>query len=101
MSRLNDGHWKTACLFGGYTNPLRQMQAIGATIDVEDEARLTEAGSRGFRAAQVEESEMMIAYTDTGNRAHFPHFERGIGPAGQHLQECVSKPVTTIAVPRG
>src|SRR5947207_3013232 len=29
LSQLNNGEWKTACLFGGYTNPLDKMQALG------------------------------------------------------------------------
>jgi hypothetical protein len=100
LSQLNGGSWKTACLFG-YTDPLQTMQKLGATIDAKDETRLTEARSRGFRAAQVEEFEMMIAYIDLANRAHFVHFERGLGAEGQHLEQCVSKPATSMILPPG
>jgi hypothetical protein len=47
FSQLNNGEWKTACLFGGYTRPLDEMRALGATINEKDRVRLTEAGSRG------------------------------------------------------
>src|SRR5258708_7587900 len=49
LSPLNNGEWKTACLFGGYTMPLDEMRALGATISEIDRVRMTEAGSRGFR----------------------------------------------------
>ena len=101
LSHVNEGSWKRACLFGGYTDPLREMQTFGATIDAKDETRLTEARSRGLRAAQVEESEVMVAYVDLNNHAHFIHFERGMGPIGQHFQRCVSKPETSIIIPPG
>jgi hypothetical protein len=52
LSQLNDGEWKTACLFGGYTYPLDDMQALGANISVKDRVRLTQAGLRGFRFGQ-------------------------------------------------
>jgi hypothetical protein len=57
LSELNGGKWQVACVFGGYTNPLEAMRAFGANIDEKDQLRLTEAGSRGFRLAQVEESD--------------------------------------------
>jgi hypothetical protein len=58
LSGLNNGEWKTACLFGGYTNPLDEMRALGANISEKDRARMTEAGSRGLRLSQVEEYEL-------------------------------------------
>jgi hypothetical protein len=33
LAQLNNGEWKTACLFGGYANPLSKMQALGANIN--------------------------------------------------------------------
>jgi hypothetical protein len=101
LSELNNGEWKTACLFGGYTDPLKTIQMLGANIDEKDRARMTEAGSRSLRIGQVEEQEMAIAFVDLRNNARFIHFRTGIGPEGQHLQKCISKPQTMLylAVP--
>ena len=96
LSELNSGEWKTACLFGGYTDPLEAMRVHGANIDEKDRVRFTEAGSRGFRLGQVEEHEMAIAFVDLGNNARFIHFRTGIGPGGQHLRRCISKPQTQL-----
>lgn len=98
LSQLNDGDWKTACLFGGYTRPLDEMLALGATISEKDQIRLTEAGTRRFRIGQVDEFEIMIAFVDLSNNARFIHFHNGIGPAGQHFQKCISKPETTLVL---
>ena len=98
LSALNGGRWTTGCLFGGYTNPLGELQSRGALIDDRDRNRLSAAKSHGFRVSAVEEFEALISYIDESNRAHFIHFERGIGASGQHLQECVSKPGTMIAL---
>ena len=95
---LNGGEWKTACLFGGYTDPLREMKALGADIDDKDRARLTEAGRRGFRLAPIEEFEIAIAYVDPGNKARFIHMKSGIGPWGQHFNKCIARPQTRLAV---
>jgi hypothetical protein len=96
LSELNAGEWKIVCVFGGYTKPLETMRALGANINEKDQLRLTEAGSRGFRLAQVEESEMAIAYVDLNNNAQFIHFENGIGPEGQHFQKCIARPETRL-----
>jgi hypothetical protein len=96
LTELNSGEWKTACLFGGYTDPLEAMRVHGANIDEKDRVRFTEAGSRGFRLGQVEEHEMAIAFVDLGNNARFIHFRTGIGPGGQHLRRCISKPQTRL-----
>ena len=98
LSQVNKGEWKTACLFGGYTRPLDEMQALGATISEKDRARMTEAGSRGFRVSQVEEQEIVIAFVDLGNNARFIHFHTGIGPEGQHFQRCISKPAMSLVL---
>jgi hypothetical protein len=92
LSELNAGNWKIACVFGGYTNPLEMMRALGANINEKDRLRLTESRSRGFRLTQVEESEMAITYVDLSNNAKFIHFDHGIGPEGQHLQKCIGRP---------
>ena len=96
FSDLNKGEWKTACLFGGYTDPLKTMQLLGADIKAKDRLRLREAASRGLRLGQVDEQEMAIAFVDPGNNARFIHFGTGIGAEGQHLQKCISKPRTRL-----
>ena len=96
LSDLNRGEWKVACLFGGYTDPLETMRALGANIDEKDRLRWTAAGSRGFRLAQVEEKEMAIAFADLGNTARFIHFKSGIGSAGQNFQKCIERPETRL-----
>ena len=96
LSQLNNGAWKVACVFSGYTNPLEEMRALDANISEKDQLRLTEAGSRGFRLGQVEEFEMMIAYVDLSNNAQFVHFASGFGPEGQHFQKCISRPETRL-----
>jgi hypothetical protein len=60
FSSLNNGEWKTACLFGGYTRPLDEMRLRGASISENDTARFTEAGTRGFRLGHVEEQEKRL-----------------------------------------
>ena len=96
LSSLNGGDWKVACVFGGYTRPLEHMQRLGASVSDMDRLRLTEAGTRGFRLGQVEEFEMMIAFIDHQDRAHFIHFESGIGSPGQYFEKCISRPDTTM-----
>ena len=98
FSQLNGGEWKVACLFGGYTDPLETMRAIGANIHEKDQVRWTKARSRGLRLAQVEEKEMAIAYVDLANNAQFIHFRHGIGPEGQHFQKCVARPETRVVL---
>ena len=98
LSHLNRGEWTRACVFAGYTNPLATMQVMGASINEMDRVRLTEAGSRGGRLGQVEESEAAIAYIDPANRAHFIHFERGLPAETQHFQRCISKPETSARI---
>lgn len=98
LAALNKGEWTTACVFGGYKNPLWRMEELGAAIDETDRLRLTEAGTKGLRLAPVEEFEMLIAYVRPDRRARFIHFERGIGPQGQGFERCVSKPETRIVI---
>lgn len=96
LSHLNNGEWKVACVLGGYTSPVEQMQTLGANINERDRDRMTEARTRGFRLAEVEEFEIAIAFVDLDNNARFIHFERGIGADGQHLKRCISKPETKL-----
>ena len=101
LATLYNGAWTTACLFGGYTMPLDDMRRLGANISERDRVRITDAGWRGFRLAQVEEHEMAIAYIDRSNSAHFIHFATGIGPEGQHLRQCVRRPETRLPLAPG
>lgn len=98
LDGLNRGDWVKACLFGGYTNPSEKMIAFGATLNPLDVTRWADARRQGFRLAEVEEYEVAIAYIDRANQAHFIHFRRGIGSNGQHLEACVSRPETEIAL---
>jgi len=96
LSELNHGDWTTACLFGGYTRPAEKMGKLGANITENDQRRMSEAS--GFRLSPVEEFEVVIAYMDLSNNAHFIHFDTGIGPEGQHRESCVSKPQTRLVL---
>lgn len=98
LAPLNNGEWKTACIFGGYNRPVDYMEARGALIEETDRMRMKEAGSGGFRLYPIEEREFAIAYVDLQNTVRFIHFERGIGPEGQHLVRCISKPQTRITL---
>lgn len=72
------------------------MVALGANVSSQDAERLLELGERGFRLAQVEEFELMIAYVDTKNDAHFVHFQNGFGSGGHHFEKCIAKPQTVV-----
>jgi hypothetical protein len=96
FSPLNDGEWSQVCLLGAYSNALNCMTNLGAEISKADEQRLADAGQGRFRLAQVEEQEIMIAYVDLRNRAHFIHFRRGFGKFGDDVQGCISKPDTLL-----
>lgn len=98
LSRLNAGEWTIACAFGGYTDPVRQMDALGATISKKDRERMNEARHGGFRLGPVEEYEFALAFVDLQNNARFIHFEHGIGPDGQHLRRCIAKPETRLSL---
>src|SRR5688572_3375742 len=44
LASLNDGVWASACVFGGYNDPLREMIELGATVSPTDEHRLQGLG---------------------------------------------------------
>ena len=96
LTSLNNGDWVTACVFGGYNDPLNAMEKKGAEFSSGDKRRLLQLGKRGMRLAQVEESEVLFVYMDATGRARYVHFEYGFGPEGQHFERCISKPVTRI-----
>ncbi|MGE6783495.1 hypothetical protein ACQKGL_13335 [Ensifer adhaerens] len=98
MERLNGGDWKTACIFGGYVHPIEEMEKLGATVAEVDRQRMQDAKDSGFRLFEVEESEMMVAFVDGADTAHFIHFKKGIGAEGQHYRSCVTRPETKIAL---
>jgi len=99
LEGLNGGNWTTACVFGGYNNPLKEMIALGANVSSKDRDRLITLGSMGFRIAEIEEFEIMIAYIDSSNDAHFMLFRQGVGSLGQHFRQCISKPETLLELP--
>lgn len=94
---LADGEWTSACLLGGYTDPIQVMQKKAASIATEDKARI-DALSTFLGPDVVEEYDMMIAYVDLRNVARFIYFEQGIGPQGQHFEAYAAKPETTVHV---
>lgn len=96
LAPLNGGAWKTACLFAGYTHPIEHMEQLGARVDQADRDRFGKP--QAFRAAPVEETELVIAFMDEAGRAHFVHFQNGMGQQTQHYWECVTKPETRLAV---
>lgn len=98
FSQLASGRWQTACLFGGYTDPLKAAEERGWSTAEVDRDRLNAARHGGFRLAIVEEFEALIAYVDELDNAEFIHFRRGIGAAGQHLEACISKPETRLSL---
>jgi hypothetical protein len=98
FSELANGQWKTVCVLGGYTDPIKMAEESGWKIAKIDRDRLEVARHAGFRLAIVEEFELLIAYADPQNNARFLHLRRGIGAPGQHLEACVSKPETRLAL---
>jgi hypothetical protein len=96
LAPLNGGAWRTACLFGGYTQPIQHLEAIGAIVSDRDRRRLSNA--IGWRVAPVEEFEMLIAFSDEQGQGNFIHFNHGVGSEGQHYEACVTKPKTKVAI---
>jgi hypothetical protein len=96
LALVNGGAWREACLFGGYTNPVERMEALGGVVSPADRQRL--ARPIGLHISPVEEFEMLIAFVDEDGRAHFIHFDQGVGAEGQHYEACVIKPRTKVAV---
>lgn len=96
LAPVNGGAWRTACLFGGYTSPVQRMEALGAVVNEADRRRLEK--SVGLRIAPVEEFEVLIAFVDEAQRAHFVHFPEGVGPNGQHYEACVRRPRIKVTI---
>ena len=89
FSNLNNGRWKTACLFGGYSNPSYMMDEYGKIGWVDTFYQPMKALPI-VRLAQVEEHEAIIAYVDRSNQVSFIHFKSGRNKSGRSL-EYVSK----------
>lgn len=96
LAPVNGGAWRSACLFGGFTRPVERLLSLGATVSASDRQRLSSA--LGWRAAPVEEFEMLVAFTDEQGQAHFIHFDRGVGAEGQHYEACVTRPKSQVAI---
>jgi hypothetical protein len=96
LAPVHGGAWRTACLFGGYTQPVERMEALGGVVSQADRRRLAEP--IGLRISPVEEFEMLIAFVDEEQRAQFVHFAEGVGAEGQHYEACVTKPKTKVAI---
>lgn len=94
LGSLNNGNWTTACVYGGYNNPRQEMIDLGGKVSAADEARLADARTRSMRAAEVEETESMIAYIDSAGDAHFLHFRGGFGQFAEFGKRCISKAET-------
>ncbi len=96
LAPLNNGQWTMACIFGGYNDPLEDIEKLQVKITPEDRRRLENAGSTALRLNQVEEYEIMVVYVDPSGYARIAHFRGGLGSGGQHLRSCISKPQTNI-----
>jgi hypothetical protein len=77
LAPVNEGAWRTACLFGGYTRPVDRIDALSAVVSQTDRRRLAEA--TGLRLSPVEESEMLIAFLDEKGQAQSSIFRRASG----------------------
>lgn len=97
LAPLNGGRWTTACLFGGYTDPVEKLERMGVRVPQAEQRRMA-AASGGFRLAPVEEFEVVIAYIDAKATTRLIHFKNGFGPSGQHFERCVSKPETVMPI---
>lgn len=96
LAPLNGGRWQKACLFGGYTDPVREMEKSGASITAADRARLGEAW--GLRLHPVEEKEALVAFADPERRAHFVHVRSGLGSFLDHFHKCIDRPETVLTL---
>ena len=98
FSNLNNGKWKTACLFGGYTNPSYFMKKHGNIGWIDYIYQPMKAWTI-IRLAQVEEHEALIAYVDDFKNVHFVHFKSGRTKTErtlEHFQKCTTHNKPTI-----
>ena len=93
LSNLNQGKWKTACLFGGYTNPSYIMDEYGEIRWIDTIYQPMKALPI-LRLAQVEEHEALIAFVDYSNQVSFIHFKSGLTKSRrslEHVSKCTSR----------
>jgi hypothetical protein len=95
LSRLNEGDWAIACLFGGYTHPTDRIQKLGGSLSFIDRLRFFALSTLTLRFGEVEEYEVVIAYVDKGGRAEFLFFDK---TDVQHGEYCTKQPQTTLAI---
>ncbi|KAA5602193.1 hypothetical protein F1193_06050 [Blastochloris sulfoviridis] len=96
LAPATGGAWRTACLFGGYTWPIEEMERRGASIRDADRQSLAEPG--GLRLTPVEEHEVLVSIVDEAGNARFIHFDHGLNSHGQHFQACVTRPETFVTI---
>ena len=95
LSRLNDGDWTIACLFGGYTDPTDRMGELGGWISLIDRIRFFALGTLTLRFGEVKENEVVIAYIDKRGWAEFVFFDEIEVENGEY---CIRRPQTTLAI---
>jgi len=74
FEKINDGHWKVLCLFGGYTNPSKYMSKY-SNIPFPINFVQNFKSYSVFRFSEVEEFESLISYIDSENYVHFMHMD--------------------------
>ena len=96
LASLNGGEWQEACLFGGYTHPAETLERLGARLDLKDRVELDDMDEQFGRLSEVEEFDAMVAYVTSDNQARLIYFEDAFGSRGQHFEECIRRPQTSI-----
>jgi hypothetical protein len=93
LSRLNDGNWQIACVFGGYTDPVSTLAKMEAPVSVLDAVRLWNYRGFPIRLGAVEEEEAVVAYVDGDRRTHFILIEKAVTNL-EHFSNCIERPET-------
>jgi hypothetical protein len=97
LARLNEGDWQTACVFGGYNDPVVEMRRLGISVRAGDVIRLWRYRGFPIRLDAVEEDETAVAYVDN---AGFADFILLPNPAVdlQHFRGCIKRPETFLSL---
>lgn len=99
ISILNNGNWLTACLFGGYTDPVTHMKAIGK-ISIADRLYQPLKSWSVWRISQVEEHETMVAYSDQNGWITFIHMNStNTSNMLAHHKQCTSRSEAFFLMP--